>query len=346
MVSLLKNTSPCDNRCSLGGFGYDFSDKITLTTALDVVARGILAHGVTSFCPTIVTSSAEAYKTIVPLIQKTDGKDKASILGSHLEGPFISYEKKGAHPANFVLGQPLSSYDDIERVYGSVDNVSIITMAPELDTNNIVIRELVKKGVVVSVGHSEGTLTDGERAVKSGAKFITHLFNAMLPFHHRDPGLVGLLTAKSTREKIFYGIIADGIHTHYAAFDIAFRANPSGLVLVTDAISAFGLPSGVHKISTQQIEIRQRKAFIAGTNTLCGSIASMDECVRNMIHFTGCSAVEALECASLHPAQVLGIEMKKGTLNVGSDADFVILDSDLNVLETFIRGMRVFKRKE
>ncbi|KAL1432943.1 hypothetical protein MTO96_001931 [Rhipicephalus appendiculatus] len=219
-------------------------------------------------------------------------------------------------------------------------------MAPELDPEGKVIQALVKKGVTVSIGHSEANLVQGEKAMQDGASFITHLFNAMLPFHHRDPGLVGLLTSKKLPDEktVFYGIIADGIHTHPAALRIAYKANSRGLTLVTDAMSAMGLEAGVHYIGENKVEILGKRAVIAGTTTLCGSIATMDFCVRYLQKSTGCTTVEALESASLHAAEVLGIQKRKGTLDFGADADFVMLDSNLHVLSTWIAGECVWMK--
>lgn len=312
--------------------------------AVDVVAKGILAHGVTSFCPTLITQSAETYKKILPLVKKRAGCDAASVLGVHLEGPFISHEKRGAHPIPFLRSSAIRSFDQVSDVYGlELDDVAIVTLAPELDQNDIVVRKLAGRGIVVSLGHSESDLETGERAVRSGANFITHLFNAMLPFHHRDPGLVGLLTSKQIDKQIFYGMLADGLHTHASAVRIAFSANPAGFVLVTDALSALGAPSGsTMQISGQEVEVRDGVAYIVGTETLSGSIASMDTGCRNLRRFTGCSIVQAVECATLHPAQVLGISDKKGTLNYGADADFILMDDDMNVKETWIASRRVW----
>lgn len=167
-----------------------------------------------------------------------------------------------------------------------------------------------------------------------------------MPFHHRDPGIVGLLTSYDIPKPIFYGLIADGIHTHPTATRIAHRSHPNGLVLVTDAIAALGLPPGLHKLGPMQVEINHEKATLKGTNTLAGSIASMDVCIQRFRKMSGCSAVEALEGATLHPAQVLGIEQRKGTLNYKSDADLVFLDEDLNVHATFIAGEPVWLHKE
>ncbi|KAI1290299.1 N-acetylglucosamine-6-phosphate deacetylase [Halotydeus destructor] len=332
-----------------GGFGYDFSDPTIYSNddAVQLVSRKLLAHGVTAYCPTLITGPPETYKKIVPHLRKRPGNkiEGAAILGIHLEGPFISKEKKGAHPSEYIKEDKLTSVNQINQTYGDcLDNVAIITLAPELDTDGTVTKQLAEKGIVVSLGHSESNLTQAELHVNSGATFITHLFNAMLPFHHRDPGLVGLIASSTINKKVYFGIIADNVHTHYTALKIAYKTNPSSLVLVTDAMSATGLEEGkVHKIGSQSVEIKDHKAHVAGTNTLAGSIATMDQCVRNVIQATSCSLVEAIEFASLHPAQVLGVSSSKGTLDFGSDADFIFLDEGLTVIATYITGEKVYE---
>jgi len=177
--------------------------------------------------------------------------------------------------------------------------------------------------------------------------FIDPLF-VCLQFHHRDPGLVGLLTSNEIPEgkTVYFGIISDGIHTHGAALRIAHRTHPGGLILVTDAISAMGLEEGTHRIGQYSIEVRDHKAFISGTNTLCGSIAPMDECVRIFRKATNCSIEYALDAATLHPAVCLDISKRKGTLDFGADADFILLDDNLQVHSTWIAGECVFENDE
>lgn len=332
-----------------GGFGVDFSsDPEKLEEGLRTVSKGLLQHGVTSYCPTIVTSSQASYNEILKKIKRTPGgAHGAEILGAHLEGPFINPEMKGAHKEHLMRQISTKGAQEIEDFYGSLDHVSIITIAPELAGDSMEsIQQLVKSNIVVSIGHSAANLSIAEKAANKGASFITHLFNAMLPFHHRDPGIVGLLTSYDIPKPIFYGLIADGIHTHPTATRIAHRSHPNGLVLVTDAIAALGLSPGLHKLGPMQVEINHEKATLKGTNTLAGSIASMDVCIQRFRKMSGCSTVEALEGATLHPAQVLGIKHKKGTLNYESDADLVFLDEDLNVHATFIAGEPVWLRKE
>ncbi|XP_015437191.1 PREDICTED: putative N-acetylglucosamine-6-phosphate deacetylase [Dufourea novaeangliae] len=330
-----------------GGFGIDFTHNVdNVQEGINKVAKKLLEFGVTSFCPTLVTSPKDTYYKVLPQIKKKDGgMHGATVLGIHLEGPFISPNKKGAHPENYIK-QLENGFESLIDMYGTLENVCLLTLAPELLNAERVIEELCRRNIKVSLGHSIGNLHEGEAAVKSGASFITHLFNAMLPFHHRDPGLVGLLTSDKIPEGriIHYGIIADGIHTHPAALRIAHRTHPEGLVLVTDAISALGLEEGIHKLGQFKIEMRMGRAYIAGTDTLCGSTAEMSKCVRLFKEATGCSIVEALEAATLHPAKTLGIEEMKGVLNYGADADLVMLNDNLELLSTWISGKCVYTR--
>ncbi|XP_011298075.1 putative N-acetylglucosamine-6-phosphate deacetylase [Fopius arisanus] len=332
-----------------GGYGIDFSHNIeNVEEGISKVAKELLGHGVTSFCPTLVTSSPEVYRKVLPRIKRTDGGPQgAGVLGVHVEGPFISPNKKGAHE-EFYIKRFDKGFTTLMEVYGSLDNICYVTLAPELSHTCEIIQELCDRQIKVSVGHSTANLKEGEEAVRAGASFITHLFNAMLPFHHRDPGLVGLLTSDQIPQerKIHYGIIADGIHTHPAALRIAHRTAPEGLVLVTDAISALGLPEGLHMLGQQDIEVRAGRAYIAKTNTLCGSTTDMSECVRFFKQATGCTTVDALEAATLHPARALGLEGRKGVLEYGADADFIILNDNLEVLSTWIAGERVYLNKK
>ncbi|XP_049937574.1 N-acetylglucosamine-6-phosphate deacetylase [Schistocerca serialis cubense] len=329
-----------------GGFGVDFScDFEDVEEGLRVVAKGILAHGVTSFCPTVVTSPAHVYDKVLPRLKKQAGGPKgATILGVHVEGPFINPLKKGAHPEQFIKTFE-KGFDSVLETYGCLDNVRIVTVAPELEKAPEVIEKFVERGITVSLGHSMASLGEGEAAVKHGASFITHLFNAMLPFHHRDPGLVGLLASDAVPDDhvVYFGIISDGIHTHPAALRIAHRTHPKGLVLVTDAISALGLEEGMHQLGQLSVEVKAGCAYIAGTDTLCGSIATMSECVKFFKEATSCSIVEALEAATLHPAKALGIDQTKGSLHFGADADFIFLGKDMDLWSTWISGECVYQ---
>lgn len=332
-----------------GAFGVDFSyDIVDAASGEEVVGKvgkGILAHGVTSYCPTVVTSPSEVYHKVLPNIQRRKGgAHGATVLGVHVEGPFINKEKKGAHPEQHIKS-PDEGMKSVVDMYGEgFNNVSVITLGPELAGSMEVVAGCVERGVCVSLGHTMAELPQGEEAVRRGACLITHLFNAMQSFHHRDPGLVGLLTSdKLENKRVWYGIIADGVHAHPAAIRIAYKTNFESLVLVTDAILAMGFKDGRYRFGQQEIEVRGDKAYVADTDTLTGSVATMQSSIAKFIKFSRCSIVEALEAASLHPAQAIGISDKKGTLEYGSDADFVILSpEDLSVVSTWIEGHCVY----
>ncbi|XP_023725397.1 N-acetylglucosamine-6-phosphate deacetylase isoform X2 [Cryptotermes secundus] len=332
-----------------GGFGIDFSyNNHDVEAGVQKVAKGLLAHGVTAFCPTLVTSPPYVYLKVLPLLKiRPGGPEGAAILGAHLEGPFINVNKKGAHPAQYIQDMD-RGLDSLQDVYGSIENVRIVTLAPELNNAVDIIEELTKRGITVSLGHSLADLSEGERGIQHGATLITHLFNAMPAFHHRDPGLVGLLGSDLINDghSVFYGIISDGIHTHPAALRIAHSTHPDGLVLVTDAISALGLEEGTHQLGQLAIEVKGGRALVAGTETLCGSIANMNQCIQFFMKAVSCSVVTALEAATLHPAQAVGIHDRKGTLSFGADADFVFLGEDLKVWSTWIAGECVYQDTE
>eukprot|EP01119_Soliformovum_irregulare_P021015 TRINITY_DN6900_c0_g1_i1.p1 TRINITY_DN6900_c0_g1~~TRINITY_DN6900_c0_g1_i1.p1 ORF type:complete len:390 (-),score=118.16 TRINITY_DN6900_c0_g1_i1:54-1223(-) len=326
-----------------GGFGLDFSSVADLTkNAVSTVAKRLLEHGVTSFCPTIITSDAQSYKQILPLISRSKGSPKgAEVLGIHLEGPYLS--NIGAHKKECVRSG-IADWNEIQELYGDLKDVSIITLAPELPGAIQVIPEFVKRNIAVSIGHSNSTIVQAEEAVQAGATLITHLFNAMTPFHHRDPGIIGLLTSEvSQKRKIYFSVIADKIHAHPYSVKISQKIHPDGFILITDAIPILGMPANVvHQLGPNEVVMKDGRAVVASTGILAGSAISMEEAVRNVRSF-GLSIVDSLEAATLHPAQSLQLE-KKGNFRVGSDADFILLNSELEVQATYVGGELAWKR--
>jgi len=262
-----------------GGFGVDFSSDVEhANEGLSKVARGLVRTGVTSFCPTVISSPPLIYSSVLSryrALYRGTGKE-ANVLGYHLEGPFINKEKKGAHPDIHLRDGFKNGFDDLKGVYGeaNLDAVRMVTLAPELENAALVTQELTSRGIRVSLGHSMASLTEGEKAVGFGATCLTHLFNAMLPFHHRDPGIVGLLTSRNIPKgrTLFFGVIADGVHTHDSALRIAHRTHPDGLILVTDAFAALGLADGIHHLGDVTVEVRGKRATVFGTDTLVGSL--------------------------------------------------------------------------
>jgi len=337
-----------DLQCN-GGFGLDFSDPNTENgEALVGFARKLLATGVTSFCATLISMQKADYDKLIPRFAPLDGRKlrSAHLLGIHLEGPYFSPEKVGAHPPENIVSPQEATLDEI---YGdNLNDVKIVTIAPEVQGAMPLIERLTKNmEIIVSIGHSAAKLSDADRAFEAGARMITHLFNAMGAFHHRDPGIIGLLGRHEILDKLFYGIIADGLHADRTSVAMAYQSHPEGAVLVTDAMAGMGLPEGQHRLGSQLVDIKQgeigKQAVLHGTETLAGSVVSMIECVRNFKEFTGCRLSEAVEAATAHPARLLGIDEHKGSLNFGCDADIVLLQPNtLEVLETYVMGEKVF----
>ena len=236
-----------------------------------------------------------------------------------------------------------------ESLYGSenlTSTLKLITLAPELPGSVALVGHLRENypDIVISLGHSSATYEQGLATLDIGATALTHVFNAMAPLHHREPGLAGL-TASG---RCFYSVIPDGIHLHPATLAMAFRTDPAKCILITDSIELAGLPDGVHP-GHGQIPSPQRKVgnrvTIEGTDTLIGSCCTLDECVRNMVGMTGCTLAEAVRCVTENIAAMMG-ESKRGMLEFGRRADFVILDNQGNVRETWMGGQKIWTAGE
>lgn len=320
-----------------GAFGIDFSGQ---ADQVQRVAALLPQYGVTSFLPTLVSLSQEQYPQLLPHLQpRKGGAHGAHILGSHLEGPFFHPSKCGAHNPHFI-SIPL---DSLENVYGNLEGVKIVTLAPELPGAASAIQYLKSKHIVVSAGHTNATFEEAKTAFRQGITMATHLFNAMPPLHHRNPGIVG---AVFSDDSIYYSIIADGFHLHPATIELAWKTQPKGLFLVTDAIQALGLPEGAYHLGAMEVDVQKNCAWIAGTQTLAGSVLSMDAAVQFFKLSAHCSIVDAIEAATLKPAKIIGIEDVKGNLNEGADADFILLDDELNVRATYVLGQLAWQKSE
>ena len=318
-----------------------------VAAGLSAVAVGLLRHGVTSFLPTVITSSADTYSRLLPQYRARRGSPKlgANVLGVHCEGPFIT--RQGAHTAALMRTDAASS-ECLEAMYGSdnMRHIRIITAAPEIEGMTAALDHVHRHypHIVLSAGHSSASFNAAYTATQHGVTLLTHLFNAMVPFTHRDPGIVGLIGTNDKRllAALHYSLITDDIHTHSASVRIAYQCHPAGCVIITDAMAAMGLPpSSEYHIGQQQVDVRveagRKRAVVRGSDVLAGSVATMEECVREMWKATGCSIVQALESGSAHAADVLG-ERRKGRLEVDCDADVLLVDDELNVLGVWIGG--------
>ena len=256
--------------------------------------------------------------------------------------------KKGAHDQSlFTTADTAPS-----EVYGPEGERSeilkLVTIAPELAHSTKLVDEFRKQGTRVSLGHSSATFDEGLAAVKAGATCLTHTLNAMAPLHHRDPGLAGLVTVPSTDDvqSPYFSMIPDGNHLHPSVVAMLFRANPQKAIVITDSIELAGLPDGVYP-GHAQIPYPQRKTgsrvTIEGTETLVGGCASLQECVRNVIKWSGCNVAEAVRCVTQNVADLM-CDRKRGRLEAGKKADFVVLNDDGEVLQTWMAGKKVWEK--
>lgn len=226
------------------------------------------------------------------------------------------------------------------------ENIKFLTLAPELPGSTALIGQLLEDhpDIVISLGHSSATYEEGLAAVQLGAKALTHVFNAMSPLHHRNPGLAGLMATS----RVHYSVIPDGIHLHPSVLTICLRSDPRRCIFITDSIELAGLPDGSHP-GNSQITHRQYKqgnrVTIEGTDTLIGSCCTLDECVRNAVAFTGCNLAESVQCVTENVADLMG-QGKRGRLDTGKRADFAILDLEGNVKQTWIAGKRIWKSED
>ncbi len=319
-----------------GAYGADFSND---GYSVASVAARLPETGVTAFLPTIITSPWETYPKRLSQVREamraTRGATGAQPLGVHLEGPYLSPARRGAHNQAFLR---LPNVD--EMLHWADESITrIVTLAPELPGALDAIRALRGKGIAVSAGHSNATCAQAIAGFEAGITWGTHLYNAMRGLGHREPGLPGALLSSS----VPCGLIADGIHVHPAMIKLAFRAKGTqGITLVTDAMAAMGMAPGRYKLSDRDVSVDQTSARLAD-GTLAGSILKMDQAIRNVIEFTGCTLAEALTMASTTPARVLSLD-RKGRIAPGCDADLVILDESGHVERTLVAGKSVYER--
>jgi N-acetylglucosamine-6-phosphate deacetylase len=321
-----------------GSAGYDVMNEAA--EALPAIGQFLARHGVTSYFPTTVTAPMDAtlraLERLANEIEKRestndDGKGWARPLGIHLEGPFISHARRGVHPQENLLAPTLTLF---ERLWQAArGRIRMMTIAPELEGASEVIAEAARRGVSVSMGHSDADFAAAERGIVAGARHATHTFNAMRPLAHRSPGILG---AVLTDRRVSADIIADGVHLDPAIVKLFAQAKgPEQTVLITDAISATGMPDGRYRLGSFEVDVHDGKCTANGK--LAGSVLTMDRAVRNLVRFAEWDLPQAVAAASRNPARVARIA-NKGILTAGADADFVVLNPAGEVLQTFIGG--------
>lgn len=318
-----------------GGAGFQFLDAPS--PGMMAAIEFHLAHGTTGLLPTLITAPGATIRAALARLRETP---HPALLGVHLEGPFISKECRGAHHPAHILEPSLERFEELVQGYEGF--VRIVTLAPELPGASVLIRRITEIGAISALGHSAADYRTAQQGVKLGIRLFTHLGNAMTGLHHREPGVVGAALDSDA----YVELICDGVHLHPAFVRLVAKVKGyDRICLVTDAISAAGLPDGEYVLGGLPVFVQEGVARLSD-GTLAGSTLTMDRAVKNFMEFTGCSLPEAVRCATLNPARLLGIDHRKGSLAVGKDADLVIFDEDLTVQYTILGGKIVYARTD
>ena len=317
-----------------GAFGEDVG---TDPGALEAISGALPRTGVTAWPPTAISWPAERYTGLFEAVDRAAAAPGARILGVHLEGPFLAPSRSGAHdPANL---RPVDLGELRELLSGG--HVRVMTLAPELPGALEAIELIAGAGAAASAGHTEAGHDDVGRAADAGLTLGTHLFNAMSPLRHREPGAVGALLSD---RRLRTGLIADGVHVHPAAVRIAYAVKGTdGIALVTDAMQAAGMPDGVYELSGRPVIVEGGTARL-DDGTLAGATVTMDEAVRRAAGFLGIGLEAAIRMATRTPAAALGLD-RIGRIAPGAEADLVLLGPDGAVEETLVAGETVYRRE-
>lgn len=320
-----------------GAAGCDFLSPTP--DGLSAAHAYLLRTGIVAHLPTLISAPEARLRAALASFAELIRRPGAPrVLGVHLEGPFLSPARPGAHSPRYLrtpsvewIGRLLDDFPGVIR---------LVTLAPELDGALEVIDLLASRGVTVALGHSDATYAQATAAFDRGARLATHLFNAMRPYHHREPGLAGAALA---RADIFCSLIADFVHVHPAVVQqVVLLKGPSRTILVTDAIAAAGAPAGTSTLGDQTVSVRDGAPRLSD-GTLAGSILSMDQAVRNTADPEGKNLRDAVAMATAAPADVLGLRPQD--VAPGNAADLVVLDRELQVVATIVSGQVVYRRR-
>lgn len=320
-----------------GNSGFDIMDSTE--EALDSMGKYHISNGVTSYLGTVITSSHEdmikAMKNIVAYNQK---KDRANIVGIHLEGPFFNVEKKGAQPERFI--KPPNIEDIHEVLDTSKGLLKMVSLAPELEGALDVIRLLKKNGVAVSMAHSNSTYEEAKMGIEHGVTIATHLYNGMRGFNHREPGIIG---ASLTDDRVYCEVIYDRFHLHDIAVKIALRMKGyDRIILVSDSMMAAGLEDGEYILGGQKVIVKSGKPRLESGN-IAGSTLDLKTAVYNMTKYLQVPINDAVKMASLNPAKAIGMGDELGSIEIGKKADLLLFDEDIDMKMVCLGGNILWK---
>jgi N-acetylglucosamine-6-phosphate deacetylase len=328
-----------------GAMGHDVMEATP--EALGAMGSFLAAHGTGSFLATTVTAPLNATlrslsglaKLLAQPPVKTGIAGRAQPIGIHLEGPFLSHEKRGVHPAEDLLAPDTATFD---RLFEAAEGrIRLMTLAPELPGAIELAAHATARGVRVSLGHSNATTVETQAAIAAGAVSATHTFNAMRPLDHREPGILGTAL---TNDALFAELICDGIHVAPEMVKLWWRAKgPERAILITDALSATGMPDGAYRLGDFSVQVANGRATANGV--LAGSVLTLDRALTNFIEFTGAPLEQALRLLTVNPASMTGLGDQAGSLGVGEAANLVALDGAGTLVGSVVNGQTAFARQ-
>lgn len=311
---------------------------------LGKIANALASEGTTAFLATTMTQSPENITKALKAVKayrELSPESGAEILGVHLEGPFISKDFVGAQPIEYLAKPSVEVFKKYQDASG--DCVRIVTLAPEVEGSTELIKYLVSQNIVASIGHTNATYVDVKKAVEVGATNLTHTYNAMKPLHHREVGTVG---SGFLFDELNCECICDGIHVSGPAIQLLYKNKPADkMTLITDAMRAKHMPDGVSELGGQVVIVKNGEARLEN-GTLAGSVLKMNNAVKNVMKFLNLPLEEVVKLASQNPAKNLGVFDQMGSIKEGKRADFVILDKDLNVVQTVRNGKVIYTNKQ
>jgi N-acetylglucosamine-6-phosphate deacetylase len=308
-------------------------------SGLEEMARFYASHGVTSFLATTWTASRDSIRKALELVEGMQGpiQNGATLLGVHLEGPYLHPARCGAQDVRLI--RRAEQEEALEFLDSGV--IRLLALAPEFEENLWLVDECVRRGITVSAAHTTANYEQMQTAAAHGVTQVTHTFNAMQGLGHREPGTVG---AALTIPQISCELIADNIHVHPAVQKILVDVKtPSGVILITDAIRAAGLPEGEYMLDERSVNIREGAVRLAD-GTLAGSILTMERALQNLCAATGRPLSKLWVTSSLNAARAIGVSSRKGSLEIGKDADLVLLDESFHVRLTVAQGEVVYRK--
>ncbi|MEG1801938.1 MAG: N-acetylglucosamine-6-phosphate deacetylase [Lachnospiraceae bacterium] len=315
-----------------GCMGHDFSNA--KADEINEMCRHYINCGVTSVVATTMTMNYETYKeTAVRLKEYIESKQNLNLLGLNMEGPFLSEEKKGAHDAQFLLQPEIDKIRELDRLAGG--HFLLIDLAPELPDAMDCIREFSGEKVL-SLAHTACNYTQAIEAFEAGASQVTHLFNAMNGIHHREAGPIGAAFDR----KAGVELICDGIHVNPTVLRMVFAMMPEQIIVISDSISACGLPDGEYVLGGQTVFTKGKKAALLD-GTIAGSVTDLEAALGYLVHECGIPLEKVIPCMSEHPAKALGLEQKLGFIQPGRQGDVLLLNEDLTIKKVYKKGIEV-----